>query len=218
MNPPFDLPLFLNCQDMLAVVVGGGTVGQRKVRMLVAAGAKVRVIDPLDPPRELLHEQLEWRSEVYRSSHLDGAWLVFTAAPTAVNETVDADARERGLLVCRADSVYASDFITPATAVCGERLKIAVSTGGVSPSLARRIRDRLAEMFDDEFVNWIQLLEIERGWAQLGIWTPPEGRKEYLERISEWHWLDLYRAEGRGAVVGAYQELARKLGLAGMIL
>src|SRR5262245_42902847 len=141
----FDLPVFLDARSRLAVVVGGGAVGQRKARMLLDAGVSVRVVALEPQPTSLVDDRLDWRAEPYKAEHLDGADLVFTATGWELSQAVHADARARDLWVCRADSAPLGNFITPMTLRRGRCLRIAVSTNGASPALARRIRDRLAE-------------------------------------------------------------------------
>jgi precorrin-2 dehydrogenase/sirohydrochlorin ferrochelatase len=213
----FELPIFLNTDDLLAVVVGGGRVGRRKAQNLLAAGARVRVVDPMTSPADILHDRLEWRCEPYADGHLEGSRLVFTAATPGVNEQVHADARKRGLFVCRADSAYEGDFATPATLVRGSRFRIAVSSGGASPTLARRIRDRLAQMFDEAFGQWVEWLEYEREEAALALWKTQEGEAEFLAQISDLSWFERFRTEGEEAILDAYAELAQRLGLCGHI-
>src|SRR5947199_2969126 len=90
----FDLPIYLDSSRVRAVVVGGGPVGRRKARTLLAAGAAVRVVALEPQPPDVQHEsRLEWLTEPYRPDHLDGVRLVYTAAPGEVSEAVHRDAR-----------------------------------------------------------------------------------------------------------------------------
>jgi precorrin-2 dehydrogenase/sirohydrochlorin ferrochelatase len=215
-TPPFDLPVFLNSFNLHAVVVGGGPVGRRKATMLLATRAFVRVVAleprPADMPD---HRRLEWLAEPYRSDHLSRAKIVFTAAPPDVCRQVQDDARARGVLVCRADDASAGDFITPTVVSRGNRLRIAISTGGASPALARRIADRLADMFDETFDQWVEMLGHWRLIAESGRWKPPHGRRRFLAEISKWSWLEEYRSAGHDDLVATYLTLAFRLGYRG---
>jgi precorrin-2 dehydrogenase/sirohydrochlorin ferrochelatase len=216
--PPFDLPIFLNTDGLRAMVVGGGVVGRRKALTLLAAGVPVRVVDPKPQPDDLRHSHVEWVSEPFRPEHLRGCRLVYTATSDEMtNRRVAADARALGLLVCRADTAFEGDFLTPTTVSVGHKLKIAVSTGGASPALARRIRDRLAELFDDSLGAWVDLLEFWRAEAATAVWDSAEGKRQFLDEISDWKWLDRYRSEGHAAVTLTYRRLASDLGLLGYI-
>src|SRR5947199_7689783 len=123
--PHYHLPIFLNTSNLLAVVVGGGRVGQRKAQTLLADGVAVRLVAPELQPPWLRNDRLEWRSELYKPHHLDGSRLVFTAAPSEVSWQIYRDAQHRGLFVCRADDARSGDFITPMTVRRGRRLRVA---------------------------------------------------------------------------------------------
>src|SRR5438105_5963542 len=136
-------PVLLQLTGRLAVVIGGGTVGRRKTAGLLAAGARVRIVALNSRPADWDEPLVEWRQEPYRSSHLQGAALVFAAAVDDVNRQVTADARQAGIWVNVADDPDGSDFLVPAVLRRGDFV-VAVGTGGAAPVLARAARDRLA--------------------------------------------------------------------------
>ena len=154
-------PVTLNLSGRLCVVVGGGNVAARKVSSLLDAGARVRVVSPelCQPLEELAQaDRIEHRERAYRSDDLDGAVLVISATDDReTNERVSADARERGLLVNVVDVPELCTFQVPAGVRRGSLL-ITVSTGGKSPALSRRIRERLQETFREEYAAFLDLL------------------------------------------------------------
>src|SRR5207245_4037903 len=79
-------PLFLNVRDRLCVVIGGGSVGQRKATALLESGARVRAICLESRPPLLDSPRLEWLTEPYTAEHLSGAALVLAAGPPEVNQ------------------------------------------------------------------------------------------------------------------------------------
>lgn len=144
------LPLNLRPDRCRCLVVGGGAVGQRKARMLLEAGAKVRLVC-LEPRQEFpTPQQPEWLQAAYQPPHLEGMNLAVAAATTAVNRRVASDAQERGIWVNVADDPAASDFHFPAVHRQGSLL-LTVSTGGASPLLAQQLRDALAVQFDSAY-------------------------------------------------------------------
>src|SRR6476660_10365770 len=136
-----------NLRGALVVLVGGGAVGPRKLRGLLAIGAVVRLISPAATPdlRALADNgAITWHARAYQPGDLTGARLVFTATDQrAVNAQVADDAAALGLLCNVADDPRAGDFHLPA--VHREPgLLVAVSTAGASPARAKRLRDKIA--------------------------------------------------------------------------
>jgi precorrin-2 dehydrogenase/sirohydrochlorin ferrochelatase len=139
-------PLSLDIRDRLCLVIGGGRVAERKVRGLLAAGGRVRVISPdLVQGLQTLVEKgvIEWCAQPYTSARMVPAALVFAAtnAPTVQRQVAD-DARRVGALVNVADAPQECDFQVPATIRRGD-LTIAVTTNGRSPAVAAMVRRRL---------------------------------------------------------------------------
>lgn len=101
------------------VVVGGGTVAQRRLPRLVGSGAVVEVISPVVTPSvEALaaSEALVWHRREYVDGDLDGAWYVLccTSSPE-VNVAVSGEAERRRIFCVRADAGAAGTAVTPAT-------------------------------------------------------------------------------------------------------
>ena len=154
-------PIFLNVAGLRCVVVGAGPVAQRKAQGLLSAGAAVTVVAPEATPRvELLavEGKLQWLAEVYQPAHLDGARLVFAATDDAeLNQRIAADARSRGALVNVAEPPEAGDFAAPAAVKRGG-ICIAVSTGGASPALAKKLREQIEAVVGEEYAALAALL------------------------------------------------------------
>jgi siroheme synthase-like protein len=201
-------PLFLDLRDCLCLVVGGGTVGRRKGRALLDAGARVRLVCPEVAPDEPAHERLERIAEPYRAAHLDGIRLAVAAATAEANRQVVADARARGVWVNSATDPDTGDVFFPAALTRGD-LTIAVGTGGHAPALARQIRDRLAEQFDDAYTLWLALLAELRPLIRERV--PAERRRGLLEHLCDWGWLERLRREGVEPVRAAMLAVVRAL-------
>jgi cobalt-precorrin 5A hydrolase / precorrin-3B C17-methyltransferase len=135
------------------VVVGGGAVGERKVRGLLAAGAAVRLISPA--ATEQLQSwaaagQISWEQREYATGDLDGARLAFAATNRRhVNAQIARDAAIQGLLCNVADAPNEGSFHLPAV-YRGQGVTIAVSTDGASPARAVAVRDALAQWLSRE--------------------------------------------------------------------
>lgn len=143
------------------MVVGGGAVAERKVRGLLAAGARVTVISPemTDGLSDLSGgEKLELRRRAFRAGDLAGAFLAIAATDDEeVQDRVCLEAEKGNLLLNVADVPERCNFILPAVVRRGD-LSIAVSTGGKSPALAKKMRQNLEKSFGPEYETVVNLL------------------------------------------------------------
>jgi len=155
-NPYY--PVFLDLKDRLSMVVGGGLVALRKVESLIGAGAHVRVVAPAVVPEISELEGVEIKLKPYESRDLAVAWVVIAATDDeAVNLAVGRDAAKRRIFCNVVDRPEQCSFIVPSVVERGP-IKIAISTGGVSPALAKRLRMELGSMVGDEYVSLARLL------------------------------------------------------------
>lgn len=154
-------PVSLNISGQLCVVIGGGTVAERKTLALLEAEARVRVVSPqlTDVLQQLAAlGRLEWRAHCFQRADLAAALLVFAATnSTSVNQDVAQVARAAGQLVNVADTPALCSFHVPAV-VCQGDLRIAISTNGKSPALAARIRNELNAHYGPEYAVLLDLL------------------------------------------------------------
>ncbi|MFT5140002.1 MAG: uroporphyrin-III C-methyltransferase/precorrin-2 dehydrogenase/sirohydrochlorin ferrochelatase [Lysobacterales bacterium] len=136
-------PIFMDVRDQTVLVAGGGNVAERKIRLLLRAGAR-----PIIAARELnqavdaWHKDgdIIWAATEYDLSLLDNARLVFAATNDGqLNRQIFTDAEARGIPVNVVDDIQHCRFITPAI-IDRSPIQIAISSSGTSPVLARRIR------------------------------------------------------------------------------
>ena len=160
-------PLNIDLTGRRIVVVGGGTVAERKVRGILAAdaGPFISMIAPeATAGLRVLAEagRIVWQCERYAHGMLTGAFLVYAATDApAVNAAVAAEAEEIGALVNVIDDAARSDFQVPATLRRGDLLPTA-STGGGSPALARAIRMELEQFYPPSFEIWMERVAVLR--------------------------------------------------------
>jgi precorrin-2 dehydrogenase/sirohydrochlorin ferrochelatase len=195
-------PVFLKVRDKLCLVVGGGSVAARKIGSLLEYGGAVRVVSPeLSPSlRELAEtERISWVPEPYSAESLDGAFLVVAATGNpAVNRQVAADCERRGLPANIVDAPELCSFVVPAVVRRGE-LAIAVSTGGASPALARRIRQQLEAQFDETYSVLLAALGAARNYIRQNV-PDPVRRKALLTALGEADLLSVLKEQGPGAL------------------
>ena len=158
-------PAFLNIERKKCVVVGGGQVAFRKVRMLLDCGANVTVISPVlhsDLTELANRKSLQVIRRSYKLGDLKGALIVVAATDVKkVNRKVAMEAGRVGALVNVVDDPEPSDFIVPSFFRRGD-LTVAVATAGRSPALARRIRTKLEQSLGDEYGPLIALINDAR--------------------------------------------------------
>ncbi|OIO89699.1 MAG: hypothetical protein AUK03_14040 [Anaerolineae bacterium CG2_30_64_16] len=180
------------------VVVGGGAVAARKVATLLEADARVTVISPdLTSELEALVEagRIAALNRPYREGDLAAAFLVIAATDDAeVNRAVWREADRRGCLINVVDDLAHSNFIVPAVVRRGE-LTLAVSTGGDSPALARRLREQLEAEIGPEYGELVALLGELRP-DLLARFAPGRARLAAALRLVDSDLLDVIRAEG----------------------
>jgi siroheme synthase-like protein len=145
------LPLGVDLRHRPCVVVGGGTIGTRKVSTLMEGGARVTVVAPEVSPelRKLVRSRrLRWVRATFRAADLDGAFLAVAATDDwVVNAAVVRAADRRGILACDASSGTRSRIIFGALLERPD-VTVAVFTGGRDPARARDTRDAIARVLD----------------------------------------------------------------------
>lgn len=150
-------PVFLRLEGRLALVVGAGSVAERKIASLVEAGARVRVVAPeaTEAVRRLASEgTVEWLPRRYEDGDLEGVWLVVAATPDAAVQRAVGDAALGRRVFC-----IAVDDPPNATAYSGAVVRrapflIAISSSGATPALTRLVREIIEEVLPGE--EWVE--------------------------------------------------------------
>ncbi|MBE1553955.1 NAD(P)-binding protein [Sporosarcina limicola] len=157
-------PIMLNIKDKVVVVVGGGQIAYRKMIGLLQAGASVTVISPvihLKIEELFTDNRIAWKNKVFEPDDLASALIVIAATNSEkVNEFVALSAGHHQL-VNVVDNPELSTFHVPATLKRGG-LTISIATGGASPTLAKVIRDELAEIYDESYEDYVEFLALSR--------------------------------------------------------
>jgi precorrin-2 dehydrogenase / sirohydrochlorin ferrochelatase len=177
---------YMACLDLegrACVVVGGGNVGLEKAKGLLDCGAAVTVVAPQIEP-ELQQLPVRWRRKRYEAADLDGHFLVVAATPNnALNRRIFRDAEERSLLCNVVDTPELCSFILPAV-YRRDPIALAVSTGGASPALAKRLRDELGARIEEQHVTLAERLRELRPWVRVHYHSYRE-RRDFFESLVE---------------------------------
>ncbi len=202
------LPMFVDVRDARCLVVGGGGIAARKVRLLRKAGAAVWVVAP-----ELCEELAEaldagairHLARVFAADDLDGCRLVIAATDDgAVNEAVADLAKARNLPVNVVDEPALCTFIMPSI-IDRSPVQLAVSTGGASPVLARLLRARLESCIPAAYGQLARLVERYRDAAKRRF-TDAGRRRDFWERVLQGPIAELVFAGRETAAESALNE------------
>lgn len=145
----FSFPISLNVSGRRCVVIGAGPLAAGRAAALTEAGADV----------------LEVPANAYRAELLDGAFVaVVTGEDTTDPAAVFADGDVRGVLVNSMDDIAHCHFAFPAIVQRGD-LRVAISTAGKAPALARQLRIRLEEELPPALATLVEVLSEARAAA-----------------------------------------------------
>ncbi|WP_178918162.1 bifunctional precorrin-2 dehydrogenase/sirohydrochlorin ferrochelatase [Natronomonas gomsonensis] len=148
------IPLYHDFTDETVLVVGGGPVGARKARRF-AREARVVVVSPEFPADDYGDADRVRAAPTAEDvsawvDRTDPALVVAATDDAAVNDAVEAAARERSVLVNRADRSGDRDVgsvVVPATVRDGD-VVVSISTSGASPALSKELRTRIQSNID----------------------------------------------------------------------
>jgi uroporphyrin-III C-methyltransferase / precorrin-2 dehydrogenase / sirohydrochlorin ferrochelatase len=205
-------PVFFDLAGQRVLIVGGGEVALRKVSLLERTGALITVVAPQIAP-ELMERAaaggLTLAVREFAPDDLDGARLVIVATSRrAVNRWIAKLSESRNIPVNVVDDREASRFIVPAI-IDRDPVLVAVSTGGASPVLARRLRERLEALIPKrigELAAWLNAL---RGAARQKLRDTDERRRFFEEVVDGPAARRFIEGDNQGAQRIAQQLLAR---------
>jgi len=195
-------PVNLDVRNRKCLVVGGGSVGTRKVKMLLKCGAAVTVVSremSEDLKKFAAKEMLFLKKRTYRSSDLKSMFLVICAtSDEKLNLRINSDAEKRNMLCNVADVPEACNFILPAIVNRGD-LIIAISTSGSSPAFAKKLRKDLEKQFGREYAVFLMLMGAIRK-RLLAENREPKAHKHLFEKLIKQGVLDMIREDKKESI------------------
>ena len=139
-------PVYLDVKERCCVIVGGGQIAEGKIAALLECGAQIRMISPevTDEVQDMADTgALRLEKREYRDGDLEGAFIAIAATDdSSLNRRIAQEAEERNVPLNVVDVTHLCTFIAPAVVRRGE-VTAAISTGGLSPALARKLREEL---------------------------------------------------------------------------
>lgn len=174
-------PVCLQVEGRSCLVVGGGKVAERKAKGLIDSGARVTVISPdLTPVLSQLAEEghFTWRAQGYQAGDAEGFFLVMAATDDSlVQDQIRDDGIRFNLLINVADVPEKCNFILPAVVRRGA-ISVAISTGGKSPALAKKLRKELEAILGPEYELVAEMMGLLR--PHVLEWGLPQEENEIL--------------------------------------
>jgi len=152
-------PAFIDLRNKSAVVIGGGSVAERKVRSLVEAGANVRVISPeITTGLAKLRDRgiLKHTKRTYIKGDSKKAFIVIAGTSSPLVNKKIADEAECLVNVINVPSE--GNFIVPSLVRQGA-LTIAISTEGASPAISKAIRKEIEGLYGKEYGRYLRFVE-----------------------------------------------------------
>jgi precorrin-2 dehydrogenase/sirohydrochlorin ferrochelatase len=204
-------PIFLDLRDKNVLVVGGGKVAERKILNLLRYGCRIHVVSPglTSQLKKLVSEKkIQHIPEQSLNQAMTEASIVIAATDDpVVNGQIASRAKKKGLLVNAVDQPRDCNFIMPSIVRSGD-LQIAISTGGKSPALAKKIRKELQAMYGSEYGSLVELLGMLRSEV-LARTDPSSENKPLFENLVNSDLLQLIR---KGDIDGIRATLRSTLG------
>ncbi|ELR63366.1 Siroheme synthase [Photobacterium marinum] len=190
------LPIFADLKRRPCLVVGGGEVAWRKTRMLLKAGADVRVIAPelnADFRRAVQSGEVTHFADEFSPSDLDGIFLAIAATDRkAVNALVYQSANQRQVMVNVVDDTQRCSFIVPSV-VDRSPIIVAISSSGRAPVLARLIREKLEATLPQHLGRMAEIAGRFRARLAKTVMTL-SGRRHFWEQAFNGRFSDLVAA------------------------
>lgn len=190
------LPIFADLKQRPCLIVGGGEVAWRKARMLLKAGAAVRVVAPeLNSEFQALvaDGQVTHQAHEFAPEQLDGVFLAIAATDSkTVNALVYQSANQRQVLVNVVDDTPRCSFIVPSI-VDRSPLIVAISSSGKAPVLARLVREKLEALLPQHLGSMARVAGGFRDRLKQSLGSVTERRK-FWERAFNGRFAELIAA------------------------
>lgn len=204
------LPLFIDIKNKPCLVVGGGKVAARKLKMLCKAEATLTVVAPaICDEIRLLCEQHSLNAHLRKFSDTDinNQSIIIAATNDApLNKHISDIAKQKNIFVNVADDFKRGDIVLPSV-IDRDPIQIAVTTGGTSPVLARILRRNLERCTPAAYGSLASLAEKYRNKTAQMI-SDEDFRRRFWEEVLQGPIAEMVLA---GKLDAAEETLQRKL-------
>jgi uncharacterized protein len=149
-------PVFVKLETLRLLIIGGGNIGLEKLNAVLSNSPATAIRLVATTIHEKIKERvaelpnIELLERPYQPADLDEADIAIAAVNDwDLSEKIHKDAREKGILINVADKPELCDFYLGSIIKKGN-LKIAISTNGKSPTIAKRLKEEIGSMIPDE--------------------------------------------------------------------
>ena len=211
-------PLFLDIRGKRILVVGGGIIAFRKIKLILAAGGKPAVVAPDITPelQQLLDkEKLPVHQRKFVADDIKDATLIFVAVDDSqLQQEINSLASAHNIPVNVVDNQPLCSFITPAI-VDRDPLLVAISSGGKSPVAARRLREDLEARLPTHHGKMAEFMSELRNAVKAKL--PEERRRHFYEELWDSSAADLLHQGKKDKALQVAQQIMDGLSTAGMV-
>ncbi len=183
----------LNLQNKKIVIIGGGNEAQKRIKSVLKQGCNITVItDSANAQIGKLAKSKKIKiikqkvTDTRFISKLKPDLIMTTTDDRKMNQKIINDAKKAGIIAYSSDSPEDSDFSNPAIIDFGDTIQVAIFTGGKSPAMSKKIKDRsekaLKKIITKEDIAQIKIQEMARRMAKERIPTQ-EQRRDCLRSI-----------------------------------
>ena len=201
-------PLFLDIRDKPVLLIGGGNIAYEKVLNLLKAGAKITIVSPdLLPPLARFNKRVTWIKKWFDPSDIrTDYFLVFGATgDSSLNSEISKLCLQKRILCNTVDDPKYCHFIVPSILRRG-KLTLAISTAGVSPTLAKSIKSTLKLILGPEYTVFTRWVSQFRQQVLARIPTLAQ-RMAFWNAFYSCQPLDVLREQGREKLTQLGEEI-----------
>ncbi len=177
-------PVFFKLEELRLLIIGAGEIGYEKLTTVLtnSPDTRIRIVARHFKPEveelSFQYPNVQLIYDDYKSVYLDQCDLVIAAVnDIELAEQIRYDAKQKGRLINAADKPSLCDFYLGSVVTKGD-IKIAISTNGKSPTLARRLKEFFNEVLPDELESVVSNLNTIRNNIQSGF-------KERVKKLNE---------------------------------
>ena len=162
-NPLY--PIFLKLDNKKVLIIGGGLIALQKLKGLLNTEAKITIIAPhiIDDIKDARGEfpnirKIEFIERDYAYGDELSAFMVIAATDNPeINNMIATRCRDQMILANSVDQPEFCDFYVPSIIESGS-IKVAISTNGKAPSVARKLREDLSSLIEERYKNLVEIV------------------------------------------------------------